>query len=100
MQKAEIDVTTVKRSNHIVCDSLAQCRLEAGDFAAAIEEGATDWRLIHELADVVSGRQTGRATPDDITLFKSVGLAIEDVALAARVLDRARAEKLGEELPF
>ncbi|HUG93537.1 MAG TPA: ornithine cyclodeaminase family protein [Planctomycetaceae bacterium] len=100
LSKTEIDVTTVKRANHIVCDSIAQCRLEAGDFVAALEEGATDWRLMHELADVVSGRQTGRATPDDITLFKSVGLAIEDVALAAHVLDRAREEGLGQALPF
>jgi ornithine cyclodeaminase/alanine dehydrogenase-like protein (mu-crystallin family) len=100
LNKAEIDVTTVKRASHIVCDQISQCRLEAGDFAQALEEGATDWRLMHELADVVSGRQTGRATPDDITLFKSVGLAIEDVALAAHVIKQARVEGLGRLLPL
>jgi ornithine cyclodeaminase/alanine dehydrogenase len=66
----------------------------------ALEQGVTDWRLMHDLADVVTGRQTGRATPEDVTLFKSVGLAIEDVALAAKILERARAQGLGKPLPF
>lgn len=100
LNKTEIDVTTIKRASHIVCDQIAQCRLEAGDFAEALEDGVTDWRLMHELADIVAGRQTGRATADDITLFKSVGLAIEDVALAAHVIEQARAEGLGQPLPF
>ena len=98
--KAEIDVDTVRRTQHIVCDSIEACRIEAGDFVAALEQGVTDWRLMTELADVVSGRQTGRATPDDITLFKSVGLAIEDLALAAKIVELAAEEGLGKPLPF
>jgi ornithine cyclodeaminase/alanine dehydrogenase-like protein (mu-crystallin family) len=98
--KAEIDVATVQQADHIVCDSVEACKLEAGDFVEALEQGVTDWRLMHDLADVVTGRQTGRATPEDVTLFKSVGLAIEDVALAAKILERARAQGLGKPLPF
>ncbi len=98
LHKAEIDVTTVQMADIIVCDSIAQCRQEAGDFAAAIEQGVTDWSLMHELADVVTGRATGRATPEQVTLFKSVGLAIEDIALAARVLERAEQEGAGRRL--
>jgi ornithine cyclodeaminase/alanine dehydrogenase-like protein (mu-crystallin family) len=98
--KAEIDVDTVRRTQHIVCDSIEACRVEAGDFVAALEQGVTDWRLMTELGDVVSGRQTGRATPDDITLFKSVGLAIEDLALAAKIAELAAQEGLGKPLPF
>jgi alanine dehydrogenase len=49
---------------------------------------------------VVAGKKTGRAVPDDVTLFKSVGLAIEDVALAADVLARAKEAGLGQPLPF
>lgn len=98
--KAEIDVSTVRRADHIVCDSIEACRIEAGDFVAALEQGVTDWRLMTELADVVADRQTGRATPDDITLFKSVGLAIQDVALGTRVAELARQEGLGKPLPF
>jgi alanine dehydrogenase len=100
LAKSEIDVETVRRADNIVCDSIEACRREAGDFVSALEAGVTDWQLMHELADVVSGERIGRALPDEITLFKSVGLAIEDVALAAKLLEIARAENLGRPLPF
>jgi ornithine cyclodeaminase/alanine dehydrogenase-like protein (mu-crystallin family) len=99
LNKAEIDVTTVHRADSIVCDSIEQCRLEAGDFVQALEAGAVEWSNMHELADVVAGRETGRKTAESITLFKSVGLAIEDVALAARLLELAGKEGLGKRLP-
>jgi alanine dehydrogenase len=100
LNKAEVDDQTVRRAKVIVCDSVEQCKLEAGEFVTPLEEGAIHWQGIHELADVVTGRQTGRTTPDDITLFKSVGLAIEDVAVAARVLELARARSIGRPLPW
>jgi ornithine cyclodeaminase/alanine dehydrogenase-like protein (mu-crystallin family) len=100
LSKAEIDVETVRRSDTIVCDSIEACRYEAGDFVEALESGVTDWRHMHDLADVVSGRQTGRAHSEQITLFKSVGLAIEDVALGVKLLQRGRDEKMGKPLPF
>ncbi len=100
LERTELDETTVRRADIIVCDSIAQCRLEAGDFVAALENGATDWRLMHELSDVVSGRTPGRAAPEQITLFKSVGLAIEDLALAAKLIELAKVEGFGERLPL
>ena len=69
-------------------------------FARAVEEGIREWSSIHDLADIVAGRETGRATPDDVTLFKSVGLAIEDVAMAAEIVKRAREAGLGTALPY
>jgi ornithine cyclodeaminase/alanine dehydrogenase-like protein (mu-crystallin family) len=98
--KAEIDSTTVQRADRIVCDSIEACQLEAGDFVESLEDGLTDWQLMHELCDVVAGKKTGRAVPEDVTLFKSVGLAIEDVALAAVIVERAAEAGLGSELPF
>jgi alanine dehydrogenase len=100
LTKAEVDVDAVHRSDIIVCDSIEACRREAGDFVAAIEAGVTDWALMHDLGDVVAGRQTGRALPEQITLFKSVGLAIEDVAVGVHVYHRARAENFGRPCPF
>lgn len=100
LEKTELDVTTIQRADIIVCDSIAQCRLEAGDFTAALENGATDWQLMHELSDVVSGRTPGRASPEQITLFKSVGLAIEDLALAAKLIELAIKEGFGTPLPL
>src|SRR6516165_429100 len=99
LNRAEIDVTAVHRADTIVCDSIEQCRLEAGDFVQALEDGAVEWSNMHDLADVVAGRETGRKTPESLTLFKSVGLAIEDVALGARLLELARQEGLGKRLP-
>ncbi len=100
LAKTEIDVDTVHRADIIVCDSIEACRREAGDFVAALEAGVTDWALMHDLGDVVTGRQTGRANAEQITLFKSVGLAIEDVAAAVHVYHKARAEKMGQPCPF
>lgn len=100
LTKTEIDVTTIRRADYIVCDSREACKLEAGDFVPALEDGSLDWVRVHELADVVHGRQTGRAHAEDITLFKSVGLALEDLAVAVRVLEKAKIEGIGQPLPF
>lgn len=100
LAKAEVDVTTIQRADSLICDSVEQCRLEAGDFVPAIEAGITDWPLMHELADLVTGRDTGRALPENITLFKSVGLAIEDIALGAKLLQLARQQGTGTKLPL
>ena len=93
-------MTTIRRADHVVCDSLEACQLEAGDFVPAIEDGSLDWPRVHELSDVVVGRETGRALREDITLFKSVGLGLEDLAVAVRIFERARDEGLGRPLPF
>lgn len=100
LRKSEIDVTTVRRADVIVCDSVEACRHEAGDFVASIEAGVMSWENVHDLSAVVTGNATGRATPDDVTLFKSVGLAIEDVALGYEVYQRAQDAGVGRELPF
>lgn len=100
LSKSEVDAATVRRADYIACDSVEQCKLEAGDLARAVDEGIREWSAMHDLAEIVTGRETGRATPDDVTLFKSVGLAIEDVAMAAEIVKRAREAGLGVALPF
>jgi ornithine cyclodeaminase len=66
---------------------------------AAIESGAFARERIHaELGDVVIGKKKGRETRDQITLFKSVGVAIEDVAVAAWVYQEAKKKGLGTDL--
>ena len=94
--KAEIDATTIRRCATIVVDSKDQARLEAGDFQQALEDGSLHWSNVRELGQVVLGRYTPRQRPQDITLFKSLGIAIEDVALGARVFAKARAEGVGQ----
>ncbi|HET6880104.1 MAG TPA: ornithine cyclodeaminase family protein [Pirellulales bacterium] len=100
LNRAEIDATVVRRSENIVCDSIEACRHEAGDFAQAEKQGAFDWSRVVELADVVAGNSRGRSSPEGIVLFKSVGLAIEDVALGGKVLELARRQNLGRTLPL
>src|SRR5205807_1734495 len=69
--KAEVDAVAVRRCDSIVVDSKDQARLEAGDFVQPLEEGSIHWADIHELGQVIVGRFTGRAHPEDVTLFKS-----------------------------
>jgi ornithine cyclodeaminase/alanine dehydrogenase len=98
--KAEIDAVTVRRCESIVVDSKDQARLEAGDFTQALEEGSIHWVDVHELGQVIVGRYTGRAHPQDVTLFKSLGIAVEDVAVASRVYHKAVAAGLGRTIEW
>jgi ornithine cyclodeaminase/alanine dehydrogenase-like protein (mu-crystallin family) len=95
LAKAEVDVIAVRRCESIAVDSKDQARLEAGDFVQALEEGAIHWSDVHELGQIIVGRYTGRAHPQDVTLFKSLGIGLEDVAVAARVYARAQEVGLG-----
>jgi ornithine cyclodeaminase/alanine dehydrogenase-like protein (mu-crystallin family) len=95
LAKAEVDAVTVRRCESIVVDSKDQARVEAGDFVAALEEGTIHWADVHELGQVIVGRYTGRAHPQDVTLFKSLGIALEDVAVAARIYARAQEVHVG-----
>jgi ornithine cyclodeaminase/alanine dehydrogenase-like protein (mu-crystallin family) len=87
LNKAEIDLTTIRRAGAIICDSIECCKNEAGDLVPAIESGDFEWSQAVELADVVAGKATVNTAPNAITIFKSVGMAIEDVALGAMLLD-------------
>jgi len=98
--KAELDPVAVRRCDSIVVDSKDQARMEAGDFAQALEEGSIHWADVHELGQVIVGRFTGRAHAQDVTLFKSLGIAIEDVAVAARVYAKAQASGVGKSIDW
>jgi len=93
--KAEVDVAAVRRCDALVVDSIEQAKLEAGDFAEAIANGIIHWNDVRELGQVIAGRQTGRARPEDVTMFKSVGLALEDVSVAARIYAKAKEAGIG-----
>ncbi|MBC8354051.1 MAG: ornithine cyclodeaminase family protein [Planctomycetes bacterium] len=97
-QKAEIDLTSVRRAGLVVCDSVESCEHEAGDFNDAIEAGVFSWESARNLSDVLVGNAPGRKSPDDIILFKSVGMAIEDVALGARLVELAGQHGVGSSL--
>jgi ornithine cyclodeaminase/alanine dehydrogenase-like protein (mu-crystallin family) len=102
LQRAELDVEAVRlaAAGVVVTDSIEQARLECGDLVAALQQGAIRWEDVHELGEVVAGRHSGRTRPDQVTLFESQGVAMEDVAVAIRLVARARERRVGTEIPI
>jgi alanine dehydrogenase len=100
ISRQEIDIDTVRRSACVVVDSCEQAMLESGDLARAAEAEAFYWEDARELGLVVVGEFPGREDAGEITLFESQGIALEDVALAARIYDEAAKSGIGERLPF
>lgn len=98
--KRELDEEAVRKAAFIAVDSKEQARIESGDLLVPIEKGLLGWEDVHELGEVVAGLVPGRRSPDEITLFKSHGIALEDVAVAIRVYERAKAEGVGREVPI
>lgn len=90
----------VVRSARVVVDSLEAARAEAGDLIQAEREGAFHWDRAVELGRLLTDPSLGRRTPEEVTLFKSVGLAVQDVAVAALALRRAREQGVGAEVPW
>lgn len=85
----ELDTTIIKRSKFIA-DSFEACLKEAGDIMIPIEEGAVDKsHMFAELGELIIGRKESRTNDKEITLFKSNGLAIQDVAAAKLIYDKA-----------
>jgi len=98
LSKSEVDVETIKRASIIAVDSIEQSRIEAGDLMPAIERGVISWESVTELGRIVAGRDPGRTSEGEITLFKSNGLALEDISTALRVYNLARERGVGEEI--
>jgi ornithine cyclodeaminase/alanine dehydrogenase-like protein (mu-crystallin family) len=92
----EIDVETFQRSDVIVVDTREGVFNEAGDANAAREAVSPD--NVSELSSVVVGAAPGRTRDDQITLFKSVGTGIQDIALAAVIYERAKERRIGTDL--
>lgn len=100
LSKSEVDVEAIRRSSIIAVDSREQAKLEAGDLLPAMERGVITWEGIRELGEVVAGHVPGRTSADQITMFKSGGMAIWDIAAALRVYNLAREKGVGKEINF
>jgi alanine dehydrogenase len=99
-QKAEIDAEAVRRATVVVTDSIEQAKIESGDLIQAFGGDAGAWSRVIDLGKVVTGNAPGRYERGDITLFKSNGVAIEDIAVAGRIHELAREKGLGLDLPI
>lgn len=98
IEAREVDNVVLERAAFVCCDSKEQARIEAGDLCEPVERGVLDWLEVHELAEVVAGATSGRHADDDIVVFKSLGIAAEDLAVGKLVYERARERGLGVEL--
>jgi len=98
LARQEIPTRTVVGADRIVVDSIEQAKEEAGDFLTALELGFVTWEGIQEIGDVIAGHAPGRSDASDVTLFNSLGLAVQDVSLAATVLDYAEDQDVGQEV--
>jgi ornithine cyclodeaminase len=99
LSRRELDETTLGRCELIVTDSREVARRECGDLLPMIEKGRIGWGQVAELGDVLIGRAPGRAHDGQITCFESHGLAVQDVAVGARLLALAAQRGVGSALP-
>jgi len=97
-RRRELDNVVLERAAFVCCDSLDDAKLESADLIEPVESGVLDWLEVHELQEVVGGEVSGRQSGQDIVVFKSNGLAAWDVAVAAAVVERARAAGAGTQL--
>lgn len=94
----EVDDETILRAK-IVVDTYEGCLSEAGDLLIPMGEGKLKKESIHgDLGDLVTGRKRGRSSPEEITFFKSVGFAMEDVVTAYRAYEKAVREGRGQRI--
>ena len=94
----ELDSEALRRAR-LVVDTYAGALEEAGDIVIPLSEGVIDRaHVVAELAELVTGKRAGRTSERDITVFKSVGFALEDLAAAQLAYERARAQGIGVEV--
>ncbi|HET8679198.1 MAG TPA: ornithine cyclodeaminase family protein [bacterium] len=93
----ELDEAVLGRARRVVTDSVSQVKTESGDIRAALEAGALRENRIISIGDVIAGK-IARERPGDIVIIKTVGTALQDLVVAGRVYESARAKGLGKEL--
>jgi ornithine cyclodeaminase/alanine dehydrogenase-like protein (mu-crystallin family) len=98
LQAQEVDTETVRRAGRVVVDSRTAALAEAGDVVLPLRAGVIAEADLIELGAVASGRHAGRTSPEAITFFKGVGIAVQDVAVGGEVLRQAQERGLGTEI--
>jgi ornithine cyclodeaminase len=97
---AEIDTPAVVKSRFFV-DCRESTVNEGGEYLRALETGAiTPEHILGEIGEVANGTKVGRRAPNDVTLYKSLGIAPQDLASAHYVLEQARAAGVGQVVDF
>ena len=98
--RQELSEAAVRRCDLLTVDAVPTALAEAGDLLPLLEKGRLHARQLVEIGDVLIGRQAGRVSPGQMTLFESQGMARQDLAVAVRLLADAEAAGLGTSLPL
>ncbi|MHA2335961.1 MAG: ornithine cyclodeaminase family protein [Candidatus Hodarchaeales archaeon] len=96
----EFDSKIIERASLIVAGLKEACLAEAGDFIIPINEGIIKEDDIISIGEIITGNKSGRLKDNDITLFKSVGISVQDVAVSKLVYDRALEKGIGTNIDF
>ena len=96
--RREVDADTVLRAAVKATDQIAQAKVEAAEFRDLVAAHKLAWSDVRELGDIVSGKVKGRSSPSDLTLFKSLGIALEDMALGEVIYQKALAQGVGRRI--
>jgi alanine dehydrogenase len=96
--RQEIDEATLRKCQVIVVDSRPSAIKEAGDLLPLLEKGRTHAGGLTELGEVIAGTRPGRTSPEQVTLFESQGMAMQDLVIAADLVRLARAQGIGQEV--
>lgn len=99
LTRREIDEAAGKRADLVVVDARGTARSECGDLLPLAEKGFLDWDTLTELGEVITARAPGRTSPDQVTLYESHGMGIQDIYVAGKLLEMARARNVGVDLP-
>ncbi len=98
--RREVDAETVLRATVRATDQVAQARVEAGEYCDLVAAERLQWSDIVELGDILTEKVPGRRGPHDITLYKSLGIALEDIAFADLIWRRAVERGVGKAMPY
>lgn len=96
----ELDSTTIKKASLLAAGLKEACLAEAGDFIIPIEEGIISKDNVISIGNIITGKEKGRTSEREITVFKSVGISAQDVAVGKLVYDRALKVGTGQDIDF
>jgi alanine dehydrogenase len=99
LTRRELDQAAVRRCDLVVVDSRDTARKECGDLLPLVEAGLARWDALPEIGEIAAGLAPGRTAEEQVTLYESHGMAVQDLYVAAKVLELSRARGLGREIP-
>lgn len=96
--RREVDNALLRRASVIAVDSKPQARIESGDLIQGFRDSPGEWDRVAELWEIIAGERAGRKSSDEVTLFKSAGIALWDVAAAGIIYRKAIELGQGKEI--